>query len=66
MFNLPEGLFIFLVLVFLLPLVSANLKIEKTADVDTVIKTIDDLIGLKKLLVIQVNDSKVELNSKKD
>lgn len=36
------------------------------ADVGTVIKIIDDLIGLKKLLVIQVNDSKVELNSKKD
>ncbi len=36
------------------------------SDVDTLVKQIDKHIGLKKLAVIQVNDSKVEFNSKKD
>lgn len=36
------------------------------SDVDTLVKAIDKHIGLKKLMVIQVNDSKVEFNSKRD
>lgn len=36
------------------------------ADVDALVKAIDKHIGLKKLAVVQVNDSKVEFNSKRD
>lgn len=36
------------------------------SDVDALVKAIDKHIGLKKLAVIQVNDSKVEFNSKRD
>lgn len=36
------------------------------ADVDALVKAIDTHIGLKKLAVIQVNDSKVEFDSKRD
>ncbi len=35
-------------------------------DIHALVKTIDKTVGLKKLIVVQVNDSKVELNSKKD
>lgn len=40
--------------------------LRTATDVNVLVKTIGKIIGLKKLVVVQVNDSKVELNSKKD